>query len=171
MALHPCRCARGHTNRNPIHRGFERTPLAAALVLAALCQAGHAQQHQPALAAPAHTVPEAIVLPIRFDGTLSRPTGWVLSYRNGLLGAEAPDREVGSRRVAVQGPKGGQADGVVSWEIVRTRNDGCASSTGGPCPDIIRVLAVPDGFMAVPAELSVEEGATRRILIVPAGIG
>ena len=85
--------------------------------------------------------------------------GWVLSYRNGLSGAERPDREIGRREVA-------PGDWIV-WEIERTRNDACAPA----CPDRIRVLEVPEGLAAVPSAAEVPEGASLRIVIRPPLLG
>ena len=97
-------------------------------------------------------LPEVMVLPAAGEG-------WVLSYRNGLSGAERPDREVGRREVA-------PGEWIV-WEIARTANDACAPA----CPDLIRVLSVPEGFAAWPVGAEVPEGAGLTIVIRPPLLG
>lgn len=147
------------------------TLLLVGIALTAIPAAGLAQDHLHDFAAPAFELPETILVPIRFEGAIAPQAGWVLTYRNDLRGAKTPDREIEARRVRSPGPDSDSIDGLISWEIVRTRNDSCSSRTNGPCPDTIRVLSVPDGFIAVPEALSVEEGAVLKIHIVPAGIG
>ena len=170
MALITYRNRRRGTLCTGMHRS--RNPIAlAVIVFAACCQLSHAEDDRPGLVAHTHNFPEAILLPIRFDGIALPQAGWILSYRNGLRRPDAPDREIQARRVRAPGSGGDLTDGLISWEVVRTRNNGCASAAGGPCPDTISVLSVPDGFVAVPAVRSVDEGATLQILIVPSGIG
>lgn len=63
------------------------------------------------------------------------------------------------------------ANAVISWEIIRTRNNACVEETGSACPDMLRILSVPEGYMAVPESAWVDEGSGLEILIVPNGIG
>lgn len=144
------------------------------LLIASVCAAflailpgqSHAQDNLPSFPNRAQALPETILVPIKRPGK-HRPAGWALAYYNGFSGPDVPDREVLSRNVMTTNRAGMPASGVISWEIVRTPNNRCAES----CPDIIRVLAVPDGFMAFPTGSSVEEGAGLRIIIAPAGVG
>ena len=111
--------------------------------------------------------PESMLLRIRVDGAAG-PAGWILSHRNRLSGAETPDHEIRSRTVERASET---ADpGRIAWEITRTRNDRCPARRDTPCPDFIRILRVPDGFIAVPQEAWVGEGEMLRIYIVPAGM-
>ncbi len=82
-------------------------------------------------------------------------TGWVLSYTNQLSSAGSPDAEVQTRELP---------EGIVSWRISRSRNNGCLPS---PCPDSLQILSVPDGYIAVPQAAEVDEEKNVTILIVP----
>lgn len=115
--------------------------------------------------------PEAILVPKRLDGQILINGGWSLIFRNAKRGPKAPDHEVQSRMVAVKGAGNNTAFQLISWEITRTQNNRCPSHDRLPCPDEIRVLALPEGFMAVPRRAWVEEGQTLHIHIVPDGIG
>lgn len=144
-------------------------PAALACLLAGLFAAPLPAQDLPPGMAPGTNLPEVVLVPHCPRGALGAQAGWILTYRNGLSGPEAPDREVGSRPAR-------SCDGTpfaatpIAWEIARTRNDACTAADGGPCPDRFRILSVPDGFIAAPQDAEVGEGATARIYIVPRGM-
>ena len=115
------------------------------------------------------SLPETILVPIKSEQNSQAGSGWMLTYRNGYSPEEAMDREVQSRDVTWLS-NNQLIDGLISWEIIRTRNSACTDSVGGPCPDTIRVLSVPHGFVVVPSIEEVKEGAARVIFIVPAGV-
>lgn len=115
-------------------------------------------------------LPEVILLPMKIDGRTMAGGGWSLSYRNGLRGSDFPDHEAESRNVTFRDHNGKEVSTTVSWEIVRTQNNQCADRAKELCPDLIRMLSVPNGFVAVPESAWVNEGSSFRILIVPAGI-
>ena len=117
------------------------------------------------------SLPESILVPLSYSGEKMPNGGWILSYRNGLQGPEAPDREVQIREVTFGDGGQNSITSEISWEILRTRNDACADDEGATCPDRLRVLTIPEGFMAVPASVWVDEGRAVRIFIVPVGIG
>ena len=116
-------------------------------------------------------LPEAILIPMKVDGKPMANGGWILTFRNGFRGPDAADREIQVRRVTYDDHLEEQVTASVSWEIVRTRNNLCTGQATYPCPDRLRVLAVPEGFVAVPESIWVEEGTSTMIRIIPAGIG
>lgn len=111
--------------------------------------------------------PETMLLPILIDRS-NAPVGWILSHRNRQSGGETPDHELQSRTL-FNTSQPLESD-IVSWEILRTRNDRCYVEGNSPCPDLIRVSKVPKGFVAVPQQAWVAEGETQKIYIVPAGV-
>ena len=117
------------------------------------------------------SLPESILIPLSHNGQKMPNGGWILSYRNGLQGPEAPDREVQIREVTFGDGALASISSEISWEILRIRNDECVEDGEDPCPDRIRVLSVPEGFMAVPEDIWIGEGRSIRIFIVPEGIG
>ena len=163
-------------NRNADPGGLQsrrRRGLAAAALVAGLIAAAPAiaEDWQPVInPGPAATLPEAILVPILWDGSPVPNGGWILTYRNALTGSEVALRDVESREVSVRDLAGDTLRARISWEITRTPNSSCAAADLGPCPDQIRVLSVPDGFLAVPDAAVVDEGAALRIYIVPAAI-
>lgn len=118
--------------------------------------------------APAH-LPEAILIPIRSQLSPGVP-GWILTFRNTRRGPDAPDRETGARDVTATGPDGVPVAATIAWEILRTRNDRCSDHPAKDCPDTLRILSVPDGFIAVPKSAIVEEDGVLRVFIVPQGM-
>ena len=118
---------------------------------------------------PKRSLPESMLIPLSYDGTAIPTGGWVLIYRNGLQGPDVADREIQIRHVASS--EGSQPTGVISWEIWRTRNDQCPNHGTGLCPDRLRILSVPDGYIALPGTIWVEEGKSIRVLFVPDVIG
>ena len=120
--------------------------------------------------APGHQrtiLPESMLLSIRVEGAAS-PTGWILSHRNSLSGANIPDHETQSRTVVLDPETEGT--GRIVWTINRTRNNRCPEKFPTSCPDHIRIIMVPNGFIAVPEEAWINEGEVLSIYIVPAGI-
>jgi hypothetical protein len=115
------------------------------------------------------TIPEVLLIAIRPDST-SQNVGWILSYRNALSAPDTPASETGTRVVEVIGPDGQSVTARLVWHITRTRNDACLPLDGHACPDILRVLSVPEGFAAFPERAEVAEGGTVRLYIVPAGL-
>lgn len=112
-------------------------------------------------------IPEVVLVPIRKGSVRNQTGGWVLIYRNFVRDAEATRLDVRSRRVGLPGLS---HEGVITWEITHTLNAKCIDVEGG-CPDQIRVLSVPEGYMAVPESAQVEEREGLRILIIPIVIG
>lgn len=55
----------------------------------------------------------------------------------------------------------------VTVNIVHTADGSCGRPS---CPDNLLVLSVTEGFVAVPTEVTVEEGTGATILIVPEGM-
>ena len=110
---------------------------------------------------------ESMLLRIRVDGAAS-PAGWIISHRNGLSGPDTPDHETQSQTVELASETADS--GLIVWTITRTRNDRCEAHQDAPCPDLIRIVRVPDGFMAVPQEAWAGEGEVLEIYIVPAGM-
>lgn len=117
-----------------------------------------------------HTVPEVLLVPIALDGVPAGHGGWILSYRNTLTGLESPEREIQTRQVPLSNHREGANLRSIAWEITRTRNNDCVDWRQTRCQDQIRVLSVPDGFMAVPNQAWIREGAGLRIYIVPVGL-
>lgn len=142
----------------------------ACLLLAAVGGPSTAQDVSTAFLAPRFVAPEAILIPI---GSPQQPTAlsWRLAYHNGLRGPDAPDVLVEKRDVLVRGDDGRPATGVISWKIIRTRNDTCLAATGSACPDMLQIMSLPKGYMAVPESVWVEEGDGFQIHIVPNGVG
>ena len=127
-------------------------------------------QDMPTPFAKRHTAPEAILVPMALDGRASGHVGWILSYRNNLRGSDAPNREIQTRQVTTSDQNEGTTLGSISWEITRTQNNVCPDWQQARCPDQIRVLSVPDGFMAVPEQTWIREGSGLRIYIVQVGM-
>ena len=141
------------------------------IVLVVAANVGAAQDAWSPVPAEQASPPEAMLLPTKIDGRVMAGGGWVLSYRNGLRGSDFPDREVEIRNVTFRDHTGEQISATVSWEITRTQNNRCADHAEELCPDMLKMQLVPDGFIAVPESVWINEGASTRILIVPAGIG
>ena len=98
------------------------------------------------------TLPEAMLVASPETG------GWRLSYRNRRSDPATPDREIEIRQ---------RPEGVIVWEIIRTPNNHCHPA----CPDRLRILVIPKGYVAVPEALHVGEGDTAEFLILPAALG
>lgn len=142
-----------------------------AIVLAVAANTSAADDAWSPIPAKPAALPEAMLLPMTVEGRTIGGGGWILTYRNDLRGSEIPDREVESRTVTFHSQTGKQVSATVSWEITRTQNNQCADRRKAMCPDILRVLIVPDGFIAVPQSVVANEQTSVRVLIVPAGIG
>lgn len=138
------------------------------LVVTAVANAGSAGEASSPPRMAYQDLPEAILLPLKHEGKLAAGGGWVLSYRNGLTGTDQPEREAQSRYVTHSDRANTPTTSLISWEITRTPNNLCPEAA---CPDMIRIIAVPDGFIAIPESAWIEEGETLRTYIVPAGIG
>lgn len=130
-----------------------------------------AQTVPTVVAGPRYVPPEAMIIPFNADGQSVAGDGWLLLYHNEQLGSQAPNIVIDSRRVTLRVDKESKPDGVITWKIVRTRNDSCVSATVQSCPDKIEILSVPDGFRAFPESAWVDEGHGIQIYIVRAGIG
>ena len=116
---------------------------------------------------PTNNLPAVVIIPIRQDSQPFTGGGWILVYRNLERPAQTPS--VGHHSQSVYLP-GMLAEGLITWEITHTQNEKCSSSTGGPCPDLIYILSVPDGFVAVPESAQVDERDGLRIFVVPIGM-
>lgn len=110
-------------------------------------------------------LPEILFLPI--SGQLDEAVGWRISYRNGYSGADAPVRVINSRAIVYLNQDGKKATASVTWQIERTTNSACIPVTGHLCPDMIKILSVPPGYIAVPESAVVKEGSAIEIHIVP----
>lgn len=164
-----------------LHQPRPRMPLKAVLsphVLAVACGAVLAiTSALPAQQAPIpydqqqDVFPEVILAPMQVNGIAEIGAGWILIYRNTLAGPSAPEIEVQTRNVPLAERGKRQESASISWEIVRTRNDICTEAGAGPCPDRIRVMSVPEGFLAIPEQAWVDEGTIMSIRIVPALLG
>lgn len=128
-----------------------------------------AQEYVSPYPRPHVSLPETILVPIRNERGSQTGGGWMLTYRNCYSSPDVPAREVHSRTVTWKA-QARTIGGSVSWEIIRTPNNECTDYSGGPCPDTIRILSVPQGFVAVPNIERVNEGENRIIYIVPAGV-
>jgi hypothetical protein len=105
--------------------------------------------------------PEVILIPVSFNSK-TEANRWRLVYRNGLHGAHAPTLLTETRIVP---------SGAITWRITRTHNAPCVERTGSACPDMLQILSVPDGYIAVPDRVWVEEGDGVQVLIIPNQIG
>lgn len=119
---------------------------------------------------PRFTPPEALLIPVHSEGQAGSRK-WRLSYHNGLTSSDTPDTMIETRVVPLNTDDGRPSFGIISWKIIRTRNDLCVQTTGSSCPDMIQVLTVPEGYLAIPDGASVNEGDTFQILIVANRIG
>ena len=137
------------------------------MVLLATVAPAMAQTDFAAFDTQRYVPPETMLQQIRVDGGPGS-SGWILTHRNRLTGAETPDEEVESR--TVEHPFNNGARSLIAWTITRTKNDRCPERQKAPCPDFVRIVAVPDGFLAVPQEAWVGEGDVLFIYIVPAGM-
>ena len=116
---------------------------------------------------PSVAIPETLLIPIRSRGAENASTGWMLVYRNFETSAKAPKMRTYDRTVSLPG-RG--RSGKIVWEIINTVNASCTSYSGGPCPDIIRVVIVPEGYIALPQSAVVDERESIRIMVVPSGL-
>ena len=112
-------------------------------------------------------IPTATLIPIRNERLSNPHSGWVLVYRNLVSPAQAPNTEVHSR--VVVGPDTAHQE-AITWEITHTENSSCGGSEE-ECPDEIRILSVPAGYVAVPNRALVNEREGLRIFIVPLLVG
>ena len=112
-------------------------------------------------------IPAAILIPIRNESLPNSNGGWVLVYRNLVRGAQTPNADIHSRSVDVPGS---MKEAVITWEITHTVNNKCTDAVEG-CPDQIRVLSVPEGYVAVPQSAQVNEREGLRVLIIPIVVG
>jgi hypothetical protein len=135
-------------------------PAFVASLLAAPCVAGDAAF----VPTGRLTLPETMLLPFAPVAAGSAQIGWIVVHQNTATGPHAPRSERVFRSVNLDDG----TEGHIAIRVERTRNDACRSDVGGGCPDLLRILSLPPGFMAVPDRMTVEEGATRRILVVPA---
>lgn len=149
-----------------------RWSLAAAWILSqSLAGPAPAQRHDVHFGIPVpHSLPDVILVPIRSNIDPGTSGGWILTFRNQLSGPGTPDRDIETRIVTVAGADGAPVVAAITWAITRTRNDRCAQQTGKGCPDLLQILSVPEGFVAVPKSAIVEEQAGQRIFIVPQGM-
>lgn len=145
-------------------------PLVTLSILITMGTPSFAQDELKLYLEPRFIPPEAVLIPIQSDGH-SESRRWRLSYHNRLTGSETPDSLIETRVVLLNNDNGRPSFGIVSWKIVRTRNDQCVQATGSSCPDMIHVLTVPEGYLAIPDDAWVDEGDTLQILIVPNRIG
>ncbi len=120
---------------------------------------------------PVPFIPETFVAPIKNSGGSAKSLGWVLIYRNQLTMPKSSIRDVQSQTVRVGGVSGNPIEGTISWRIQHSENSSCNDLEGGPCPDSIQVLSVPEGFIAVPDSALVSESEKLLIYIVRAEIG
>lgn len=111
-------------------------------------------------------LPETMILPFSPDGARGELVGWTILHKNTETGPGHAQIEHLRRIVRHRG-----RDLVIVVEIERTRNDGCEGSGERGCPDRLRVLSLPVGFMAVPSGGEIPEGAVLRVLVVPALTG
>lgn len=116
-------------------------------------------------------LPEAILIPMKHNDQFLVGGGWVLSYVNKPTSPDVPEQELQSRRVTYSDSSNSQISASISWEIRRTRNNLCEGRGQTGCADMIRVLTVPDGFIAIPTEAWIGEGTALRLYIVPAELG
>ena len=123
------------------------------------------------IAGSGYSLPEAMIVPIKTRGRADITAGWVLLYRNKLLGLQVPNVAVDGRTVILHPGAEGETTGLITWKITRTRNDSCAGATIQPCADRIEILSVPEGYRAFPESAWVNEENGIQIFIVPAGIG
>ena len=143
----------------------------AAIALTTATNASSADDAYAPVSAIRTVSPETILVPLKVNGSLGADGGWILTYSNALSDTDVPDREVQSRRVTFVDHTGSGVSSLISWEITRTQNNKCATHALKLCPDMLRVLKLPDGFLAVPESVWVDEGSSVRVKIVPAVIG
>ena len=113
-------------------------------------------------------IPESIIIPIQNARTQKGSDGWVLVYRNLVRSAQTPNTDLRFQSVKVPGTL---RDGVIKWEILHTENEECLETVEVGCPDLIRILSVPEGYIAIPESAQVNERDGLRIFIVPLLIG
>lgn len=115
-------------------------------------------------------IPQVMLLPFPGRDGAFGPTGWVLIYRNTLSTHDTSATETGTRTIELAGPAGMPQIATITWQIAHTANNRCAAPGHTGCPDTLRILSVPEGFVAVPRSAIVQEHAVQRVFIVPEGM-